>query len=458
MSILSFKTTKGKRHATEKNTLYGIAFLGALAQVAGDAQASVTTTNADWITFSKGTGVLSLRQASSPVWPTAMSPTTNMDGAVIGAATVVANSAPAFQLYGVDLWASALFNSGLSSYKAASLTATWNATTTLALTEQTRDGASAAGSAGSMILTITKTGSPSDLTQARLLTFLRNLTTVTSSWSTLTGNGVTLAATTGNTLPTGWAIAGIVKDDTPTAMAAVLNPVETTFAWAITDNAGNSTSYQAAMTNLIAANTNVTSTVLSTVFTAPSKSITFAIAPTNLTSMSTLGAQTAILNALNGLTGRIMAAPTSGPNSGAITLYPANPAEVLTILNNRLETTTTDATYHTFAANALARVQDAAFVVGSFSTTADTNKYGLVSIDGAISSASWSVDDSIIKLTGTIGTGVPEVFSFDMSTLGAATFNSATNQVIQLTSPTTGHVVLMKCFDATGLDSSPDNT
>jgi hypothetical protein len=98
-------------------------------------------------------------------------------------------------------------------------------------------------------------------------------------------------------------------------------------------------------------------------------------------------------------------------------------------------------------------VENANFdVVDGDCDSVDTDKYGTIAFapTNITSLTGWAAVANTVQVTGTVS-GVASLFTCSVS--GLTRFRSATNPVLEFTSPL-GHVFWIKTFDATGLDAS----
>ncbi len=383
---------------------------------------------------------------------TVYSPTAGeLDGARISTVATVAGSEVLWDLDGsTNLRTMSFVGGAWRTFKGASLAATWSATTTVTLTEDVRDGTSSPASPYTMSLVLTKTGTVADLTQANLMAFLLKVTTK----SLLTTAGGTTLATTGatGTVPTlssGWAAKSFISDGSSAITAATLDPIQTTLSLTVTPTTGVDIAYTANLINLynwnLATNSTTTEDVL---FNGPGRNILLKTLPAK--SVRTAGISTGLItnfNALQATNPRINQTISGFLNSLANAV-----AEPLALFD-----TSPPADLKTgFGILAKQSVTSAAYVVGRFTTTADTSKYGMVALTPVdITTVTWSSAGTIITATGKLGTAPLKKFTCDLN--GIEVVKAASNAILEFSAPD-GDKFWIKALDTTGIDLSADTS
>jgi hypothetical protein len=331
--------------------------------------------------------------------------------------------------------------------RSAALAASWNASDTVVLTEITRDGTSGPASPYTLTITLTKatTGTPADLLRDPLVTFLKRSTT--SALTVGTAGGTILAGTPA--LTTGWAARALLADGAAApVLPATLDPIAMTMTVNVTPQVGTAIPFSATVSELQGLNVLPSDiTEKREIFlTAPgSRSMKFDVYPATLPRDVSVSA--ALINAFNATPRRLNQTDNSFLNP-----LPTALSDVLALMDS------TPPANIKAGLNGMAKaaVSGAGFVIGDFTTTADTNKLGLVALaSDDITSVTWTAEGSILKAIGTIGTGRAKEFTCDLSTIEVV--DSSTNSVLEFVS-VDGDAFWVKCVDATGYDTSADTS
>ena len=375
---------------------------------------------------------------------------TDLNGASFG---TFATSAPSlFYLDGSNnLWITAtLATNAFRHYKAASVASSWSATTTLVMTEDDRDGVSGPGSAHTFNLILTKTGSVADLTLASLYATLKASTTTVIP-AALTGTALASATA----MPSGWTVKGFGADSSAAAEAVTIDPIVATLSVPVTP-LGSSTpiSFSTTVNFLEGFNTTTSATTTQTLLlqaptsTTIGKSIQMSVLPAKLARTS--GIAPSLVTSLNAMPSKRIHQTTT--NVAIKNTLPLALSQVLGMMSATPPTSVL-AGITTVATSA---VGGASFLAGDFTTTADTNKLALINPNSAdLTSVTWKADGTVIKVTATLGTNAPEVYSCDLS--GIETISDSAATVQTFTAPS-GLSFLLKCLDSTGYDTSSDST
>jgi hypothetical protein len=340
-----------------------------------------------------------------------------------------------------------------SSFKSTALT-DLNATTGIVFTEFLKDGVDPAGSAHTITVTFTKSaaGSPKDLTVAVIAKFLRG--TSTRNLSTITGTGTPLAAGAGSTLTTGWTATAIRKDSTSAAQATVLDDAETGYTLPITGNGETAANFVTTVTcnQFNQASGGTTDIEMNWVCPTNARSLSFNVRSGTISDHSN-PISTSLLTAINTYTGRRVAIKST-PN---LKTFCPPITSVIAALKATFVTTDDASLQAKMAAAAKNNLLSADMVIGDFTTTADTNKYGLVmAADTDLTSVTWSNDGPVLIATGKVGvTSFAEEFKCDLT--GKLIVKDDTNYVLELASDY-GRSLFIKAFDSTGLDMTAVNT
>jgi hypothetical protein len=329
--------------------------------------------------------------------------------------------------------------------RSTALAASWNATSTVTLTEIIRDGATSPTSPYTLTLTLTKaaTGTPADLPMDTLVTFLRRSTT--SALTLGTAGGTILTGTPA--LTTGWVARALLADGAAASvLPAALDPIAMTMTVNVTPQVGTAIPFSATVSELQGLNVlpSATTEKREIFLTAPgSRSMKFEVYPATLPRDVSVSA--ALINAFNATPRRLNQTYNSFLNP-----LPTALSDVLALMDS------TPPANIKAGLNGMAKaaVSGAGFVIGDFTTTADTGNLGLVALaSDDITSVTWTAEGSILKATGTIGTGRAKEFTCDLNNIEVV--NSSTNQVLEFVSAD-GDAFWVKCVDATGYDTSAE--
>lgn len=342
-----------------------------------------------------------------------------------------------------DLYAHTATGNAWRTFKAASVAASWNASSTVTLAETVRDGAAGPGSPYSLVLTLTKTGTPADLTRAILAAFLAKSTTKTLAASAASPTQLVGSATAA--LTTGWTAKAHLLDGSAAAVAATLAPVSATITVGITPpGSTTAVTYTSIIPSLYSWNvTAVATTTKSISFTSASNSYQIKFKNIPGPFARTADIATGLVTSLNAMPKRIYQAGKSFLNS-----LPNSVTDLLGIFDTVAPNNLKD------GLNLLAKqaVSGASFAIGDFTTTADTNKIGLAAFTSAnLASVTWSNSDRVLIANAKIGTGPLKDFKWDGT--GIQTVKTGTNEVLEFKSDD-GDTILFKVFDATGYDTS----
>lgn len=328
-----------------------------------------------------------------------------------------------------------------------SLSASWNASSNITLAETIRNGATSPTSPYSLVISLTKasTGTPADLTKAVLANFLSKSTISNLS----TSGGASLSSV--NALTAGWTAKALIQDGTSTAVTAssstpVLDPINVTASVTVTPAVGSPITLSASLTNLHLWNIASGSTITKDVLFSGTGSRTITYQPKPGSFVRTSGISKGLIDALNAspkllnqtnktylndlptaINAILPLMATTAPSSMKVGLN--------TVANSRISSTSFDATAYTTGLS-LTPIS-----VGT------GGQLGLIALtSGNITVSSWSIDDTIIKATGQIGSASAKDFTCDLSSLGSASFNT-TSSVLQFTAPD-GDAFWLKCLTA----------
>ena len=373
---------------------------------------------------------------------------TELDNATSTNATSIATS---YKLWTVDSSNQliALISTGGAwrTLQSSALAASWNATGTVVLTESVRDGAASPASPYTLTITLTKaaTGTPADLERDRLISFLEG--SRTSILNLATAGGTTLVGTPA--LTPGWTARALLADGaSATVTPATLDPIALTMNVSVTPQEGSNIPFSATVSdlhewNILTSSTTVTEEVLLTAI--GSRYIKFNAYPAVFARTTSIG--NALLDAFNAMPKRFNQSGASYLNT-----LPDSLSGVLALLDST-PPVNLKAGFNGMAKDA---VEAAGFVIGDFTTTADTDKLGVVALASAdITAVTWTTEGSILKAIGTIGTGRAKEFTCDLNNIEVV--DSTTNSVLEFTSKD-GDAFWVKCVDATGYDTSADTS
>lgn len=373
-------------------------------------------------------------------------PFSDMETMTLGTAQAATGSNQYWFLDGSgNLQALATSSSNWRTLTTTSLASSWNATTTVSVTETYNNGSSV-GSAGFVIgMILTKTGTVADLTKTQLMTFLQASTT---SAITAVSSGTAVALT--GAPATGWS----VKLYMSTGTALTLDPIVTNIQWTGTTTSGSTLNFTSALSGLHTWNNG-------SGYSNP-KSLTFTL---NGRSFSVGGISLSSMAKTSGISAGIMNTLTAGLNGGTIhRLNVANVAfysDIPTSISNirgKLKASPGSTSANELLNLAVdAAVKKSTYVIGGFTTTADSSKYGLVAFTASdITSVTWDIlNGTTLRATGTVGSAPAKAFTCDMS--GITTFKAGTAEV-QRFSSIDGDSFWLKVVNATGLDTSADTS
>lgn len=351
-----------------------------------------------------------------------------LDNAYTGTATATTSTLKYWSITGSKLNAHLTDSSaGWESYQSGTLSASYSTTTTLDITQTYANGVATTTKILKLILTAT--GTPAALTSTVLLNFMRGCAIKTFAAS---ATGTALTST--SALTSGWA-AKMYLDNSGTAAAATLDPIEATYNYPITPynsttsaSTGTASTFTATVPDLHTWNVQTSATTaMEVIFGSNYGSVTYNLFPAKF--------------------GR-----TVSVSDGIIAALTSPPSKRLTQSNTSflqpLETSTTglgNLVNGSSSASIQSRLNTAVFkaISGAGMTDADfttkdsTTDWGLVTYNTAksnLTSGVWSVDNSSIVFTAQVGaSGKAKAFSYDLSGLGTKTITDASNSVIQLT-------------------------
>lgn len=340
------------------------------------------------------------------------------------------------------------------TFGVGSLASSWAATTSISIPETVNNGATVGSPARVITLYLKATGTPAALTQAQVQSALQSSTVTAIPAGATNAAAVTLiGATKLNVSGTSnWDVMAYVS----TGTALTLDPLSATCTWNGLTSGNATLAFNTALPAANVLGINPTSgipTSFSLPFVLQGRTLTMSINPS-------------VLSKTTGIIPAICSSLTAGLGGGTIhRINVANqsfmddiPTALASYRNKLTATPGSNSCQAISNTNMKALVTKAGFVVGSFTTTVDTNKWGLVYYGPAsLTSVSWGINptnSTNLQLTGTIG-GAAKTFTFNLA--GLQTINSSTNTVLQATS-TDGEAVFMKAFDATGCDVSADTS
>lgn len=345
---------------------------------------------------------------------------------------------------------------GWENYVLPSLSASYNATTTINVTQTLNDGVSATTKIFKLILTA-PSGTPPAVTKAALIAYLRASTTSTIAAST---SGTTIAAT-GATLPTGWTLKGWLDNGSGTALAATIAPTDVVLSVPITPAPINGTNQSAitfttSVLNLHSWNvTTGSTTTQDVIFTSPTGSYIYLKAlPGKLVRTSNIAAS--LLAGLNTLPSKRI----SQANKSFVSSVASAATNVRALLTATPGSNSMEKIINTIVGNAISAANTDDTDMNTYGTRvgAATHYYGFVALTPSdITGVSWSTNGSQVIATGVVGSGKAKDFKADLSGLANKlipdTGNSNANAVIQFTADD-GSAFWMKSFDTTDLDGT----
>lgn len=376
---------------------------------------------------------------------------TNFDNAQFGTLTI---SAPRYVFVDssnqINLTLGTATNGGSvttwESYRSGAIAATYNATTTIDVTQTLSNGAAATTKI--LKLTFAKTGTPPDITRTQITNFLRGLTTITYAANTA---GTTLVGAPA--LPAGWAARAYLDNGSGTAILATLEPLECTFTQSITPAGGTALTFTGAMTGMYDSSwnvaTNSTATKDLTLVTTSGAVLTWTLALRNL--VRDRGIASAVVEAfatppskrINTTSGGLANALANGVSENRALLV-ASPSTDEHSIQNTL---------------ALKLIQNAGFAAGDFTSTILTSDFGAVALTPSnIQDLTWRADGTKIIANGRVGTsGALKDFVCDVGAFGTAQVDSTNNSVLQFTAKD-NHSFWIKAFVANGGGNAIDGT
>lgn len=370
---------------------------------------------------------------------------TELDNASIGTASMTTGTGIYWELDSSNnLRAHASLANAWRTFKLASVTSSWNATTTLSLAEDVRDGSSGPGSpyALKIILTKASTGSPADLTRAVLASFLAKSTT-----KAFTASSSGTALTSSSALTTGWTAKAYAEDGSAAAVAVTLDPVSLGIGVNVTPLGGTAVSFTTAVSSLYDWNVATNATTAKDVnFNAASgRTMKMKLYPG--TFVHTAGISDGLLAAINAMPARV-----SQTNKSYLGGLASSLDSVLALFDSSAPASLKTG----FNVLAKAAVASSNTAIGDFTTTADTNKFGLVTLGGTnLTSVTWSANNKSLVATGKYGSGAAKDFTVDLTSIEVV--KAGTNEVLELKS-SDGDAIWIKCVDATGYDTSANTT
>lgn len=373
----------------------------------------------------------------------------DMDGMSLAAATAVTGTSSYW--YGDssnNLFAMATAGSTWRTLTATSVPASWSASGTVVLSGTIENGATQGSPTVVLTITLTKTGSPADLTQAQLFNLLTS-STVTGITATTALTAISLGTAIGTTTAK-WDVKGYIS----TGTAQTLDPLSLSVQWAGTTTAGTSLAFTTALLNLHTWNPSTgIPTAQSLTFTKDGRSLTIGnLNPSNFAKTAGIAA-----GVMNTLTAGLGGGSIKKLNVANVGFYNDIPSSISTIRGKLTATPGSNSINEQNNLNAAAAIAKAGFAVGDFTTTADTNKYGLLALTTSnVTSASWDIiNGTTLRVLGTVGSGVPKYFSCSLS--GIEVVKDDTNSVLRFNSPD-NDAIFVKAFDSTGLDTSANAT
>lgn len=382
-------------------------------------------------------------QSTDPFQLTGLSSSPDLDNSYMGAATLLASSDIYWYMDSSNyLYATASMGGAWKTYK-ATLSASYSATATVTLDEAISDGSAVGSPTRHLNIILTATGTPSALTQSALVAFLRG-----STIKALAANSTGTALTSSSALTTGWT-AKAYADNSGTAEAITLDPIDLTIALANTSSSGAGQAFTASISNIHTWNLATGSTTSKPlVFTASGgRYLTFNTYPGLYARTS--GIASSLMTSLTNISPKRI-------NQSAITplnTLPSAVSEVSGLLASS-PSGNVRSMLNTTAGKAIA---GAYFTVADFTTKVSSNKYGLVAMTADdLASVTWTTSGSVITANAKVGsTGVLKNFTCDLS--GLNVIKSTTNPVHRFSS-TDGEAFWVKSFDTTGLDTSAVTT
>ena len=353
---------------------------------------------------------------------------------------------------GNELFAQAGLGGAWRTYKSPAMPTSWNANTSLVLTEVTRDGAAGPASPHTITLFLAKTGSAVDLLRTTLVNFL--LRAVTNDFKAVALGSPIAGATGAGTTPltTGWSVKLAAFDGSSAPEVITLDPFVSTVSTTITTASGvvmaasgaadvkdwNVTVGSANKENInlfTSVNGNMNGYNVKfevypgrfdrTGTNGPAKSLLLALSPANIPSKIFNQSPPGFVNTI-----------TSAADNTLTVLKSPSYSDIMTGINNI----------------AVRCTASTSFVIGDYTTTAGT--IGLAGIDSAnLSAVTWSAAGSVITATCTRGTTSGIKYTFDVGahtefTSGAA---SATNLNTMLFTAEDKHAFVAVQTDATGI-------
>lgn len=376
----------------------------------------------------------------------------DMDNLIFGAAT--ATNPSYWYLDGSNnLFAQSSVGNVWRTYRASSVPASWSASGNLVLTESVNDGATPGSPTYTLTIILTKVGTIANLTQAQLGSFL-STATVTSLAAANTGTALTATGVIVGTATNGWlgkAWGSASNGTTPAAFT--LDPMSMTLNWATTTSGGSALNFTTSLNNLHTWNlaTNSTTTE-SVVLTVNGRSLSLSVLPAQLTRTSATapGIASSLLYALTNSVPKKLDVTTKS--------FLSDIPSGISLLRTLTQSSPSGSEAVMFQSLAQLAVASSHFVIGGFTTKADTNNYGLVSLtSSSLSSLSWSVDNKSLIATGKIGASGQSVpFTCDLT--GIKVVKAGTNEVLKFLSADGQFAFWVKTFDSTGLDTSGVST
>ena len=403
------------------------------------------------------------RNLADPVYPSSFSPgdattLSYLQGIKFGTPTTTLNSLSYFLLDSnniLNVVTNALTAGTWSLFQSSALASSYTLTTPIVLTETLRNGVNPSGTAYTFTLTLTKTGTPAtfyrDLTAAAadgltptftLSSFLQKATVL--AFPILTGTGTAIASAI--SLPTGsnaWLVTGLFKNSSAVAVSETLEPISFGITLPMTPSNGSSVcNFLATIAN--AGLYNVAANAITDL------SVAFASANGNGIQLSlkfrpgyivrTSSVQSGIVASLSTLTNlRLYATSTTvGIHN--------NPVSSINNLVARNVSTNNKPLYDKLLDENLAIAANTEFAIGNVGVAVDTNRLSLTMLGALdLTSAVWTVNGSIVTVSGTLGNLDSQVFSYDFSNPATVQLDSTHSPVFAFKSPS-GQAIIVKIF------------
>lgn len=378
----------------------------------------------------------------------------DMDGLLFGTATLTGSSYWLVDTAASKARVTFTRDDEWKTYEATGLPSSWSASGNIVFTETKSNGATPGAPSYTVTIILTRTGAPANLTIAQLKTFL-SAAPVTTLAAANTGTALTsTGGLVAGTAAAGWtAKAWASGSNGTTPVATVLDPISTTLNVATTSPVSGSILFTTAIKDMDTWNVAVNATTAFPIqLTANGRGLTLNVYPGQFvrTSATSAGIATGLVNVIN----TRMPKRLDAINTAFLGDIPTAVAWIRSLIDS----SPSGSTVSMLQSKVENSIAAASFVIGDFTTTADSNNYGLIAFTpAAISSVTWKQDNKKIIATGKIGVGGKNVdFTCDLA--GKTVIKDDTNQVIKFVSTDGQSAFWVKSFDSTGLDTSGETS